>query len=79
MAIEVEFCPECGSRRISEIQQVTLLKEYDASTGKLLNPDTHKSEFPLKKQAEHYREAADTQCFNYQCRKCGWTSELFPS
>lgn len=36
------LCPECGSRRVTEILQASLLKMCDANTRKIINPYTGK-------------------------------------
>ena len=36
------LCPECGSRRVTEILQASLSKMCDANTRKIINPYTGK-------------------------------------
>lgn len=71
-------CPECGSRRITEISQNILLKKMDANTQKLINPETGRRYFSNRDKAQAYDNASPEGigCWHYECRKCGWKSGL---
>lgn len=72
------ICPECGSKRITEISQNVLIKMNDANTGKLINPKTGERYMSNRDKAFAYDNASGDGigCWYYECRKCGWKSDL---
>ena len=74
----IYICPECGSKHITEVSQNVLLKMTDANTRKLMNPETGRMYFSKRDKAWAYDNAAPEGigCWYYECRKCGWKSDL---
>lgn len=74
----VYICPECGSKRITEVSQNILLKMVDVNTEKLINPETGRKYFSNRHKARAYDNASPegVGCWHYECRRCGWTSGL---
>lgn len=72
------LCPECGSRRVTEILQASLSKMCDANTRKIINPYTGKRYMSNRDKAMAYDAAAGDGigCWFYECRRCGWESEI---
>lgn len=75
-------CPECGSKRIVERCQYPLYVDNDVRTGKEIfkDPLTGKRIYRPSNRllASMYKASQfDAQCWNYECSKCGWISELF--
>ena len=75
----VILCPNCGSRRITEILQATLTKMYDANSGRIINPYTGKGYMSNRDKAMAYDASVSDSigCWAYKCRKCGWESRLY--
>lgn len=71
-------CPCCGSKKITEYQQCVIYKYVDINTRKIINPYTGKKYMSNKEKAHLFNIACteDSGCWNYICRKCGWTSDL---
>ena len=74
----IYICPECGSKRITEVSQNVIIKMTNINTGKLINPYTGKSYISNKDKARWYDNAGvdGVGCWYYECRKCGWKSDL---
>lgn len=72
-------CPFCGSKRITEISQNVLIKKADVNTSKQINPFTGKHYVSNRIKALLYDSAIidGVGCWYYECRKCGWKSNLF--
>lgn len=75
----VYLCPVCGSRRILTHSQTILQKVIDTNSGRELNPLTLKARMSNRDKAFEYDHATSegVGCWSYECRKCGWVSELF--
>lgn len=75
---EVYICPECGSKRITEITQNTLIKMKNVNGGAAINPGTGKHYMSNRDKAFAYDNASldGIGCWYYKCRKCGWKSEI---
>lgn len=73
------YCPACGSNRIMEVSQNTLIKRTNLNTGKLINPNTGKTGMSNREKALEYDCASNDGigCWYHECRKCGWTSEMY--
>lgn len=71
-------CPECHSKKITEVSQNVLIKMINLNTGKLINPETGKCFVSNKYKAFVYDSASSdgVGCWYYECRNCGWKSEL---
>lgn len=71
-------CPVCGSKRITQVLQTALIKMIDANTQKPINPCTGRRYLSNRDKAAAYDMAAGDGigCYFYECRKCGWKSEL---
>lgn len=75
-------CPECGSSKAVLYMQYPMITEFDMK-GKLIIRDyegkrMHKPS--NKRISELYMNAIETseyQCANYECKKCGWVSEMY--
>lgn len=72
------LCPECRSRRVTEILQASLVRMCDVNTRKIINPYTGKRYMSNRDKAMAYDEATGDSigCCFYECRKCGWKSEI---
>lgn len=72
------FCPKCNSKRIILHQQCVVQKATSINTGALLNPYTHKNYMSNKEKAHEYDMASTdgAGCWYYECKKCGWTSDV---
>ena len=73
------YCPVCGSTRILRRVQCCLYKVYNENTGKQLNPMTLKRQMSNREKAGYYDCASmdGVGCWNLECRKCVWHSEVF--
>lgn len=74
----IYICPECNSKMITEVSRNALIKMINANTGKLINPITGKSYMSNRDKAREYDNASSDGigCWYYECRRCGWKSEL---
>ena len=74
----IYICPECRSKRITEVTQNALIKMTDVNTKKTLNPITNKRYMSNRDKAIAYDAASidGVGCWYYECRKCGWQSKL---
>ena len=73
----IYICPECGSKRITEVSQNALIKMINVNTGKLINPITGNYMSNRDKAREYDNASSDgIGCWYYECRRCGWKSEL---
>lgn len=74
----IYYCPECNSKRITIHEQCVLQKDVNINTRKILNPRTGKSYMSNQQKAYEYDHAITDGigCWYYECRKCGWKSEL---
>ena len=74
----IYFCPKCNSKRIILHQQCVIQKAENINTGKIINPRTNKSYMSNREKAHEYDMASTDGigCWNYECKKCGWTSGL---
>lgn len=73
------LCPKCNSKRIILHQQCVIQKAENINTGKIINPRTNKSYMSNKEKAHEY-DMASTEgigCWYYECKKCGWASDIF--
>lgn len=72
-------CPDCGSKRITEILQAALVKMSDANTDRTINPYTGKRYMSNRDKAVAYDAAGPdgVGCWFYECRRCGWKSKLY--
>ena len=72
-------CPVCGSKKILRMEQCVVYKVYSENTGAQLNPHTLKSYMSNREKALEYDNASPegVGCWNYQCTRCGWQSEIF--
>lgn len=75
---DIYICPNCGSRKITEISQNVLIKYTNANTGKLINPYTGKGYMSNRDKADEYDRASTdgVGCWYYECRRCGWKSSM---
>lgn len=75
----MEKCPECGSKCITEITQNVLIKAKDVNSGKEINLVTGKHYMSNRAKALSYDLASmdGVGCWYYECRRCGWKSEIF--
>lgn len=75
----VYFCPKCNSKSILLHQQCIIQKVQNINTGKTLNPRTNKSYMSNREKAHEYDMASTdgVGCWNYECKKCGWISDIF--
>lgn len=81
---EGNCCPECGSVRIDVHYQYPLQVYCDLKTGeerfyKYINGERIYVRRPSNIMlAQRYKlSQLDAQCWIYECRKCGWVSEMF--
>lgn len=77
---EGNCCPKCGSVKISIISQFPIIVEKDLKTGNeiIRNKAGERIKQSNRLLARIYKKAQyDAQCWNYECRKCGWLSEMF--
>ncbi len=74
----VYICPECGGRRITEISQNVLIKAKNINGGAEINPYTGRHYMSNRDKAFAYDKASidGIGCWYYECRKCGWKSDL---
>lgn len=71
-------CPDCGSKRITEVSQNVLIKMTNINTGRLIDHATGRGNMSNKRKAQEYDAACldGVGCWFYECRKCGWKSEM---
>lgn len=72
------ICPKCGSKKILLNEECVVYKVLDVNSEKLLNPRTLKSKMSNREKALEYDRAETDGVgrWQYECRKCGWTSEI---
>lgn len=72
------FCPKCNSKRITLNQQCVIQKVININTGRTLNPRTNESYMSNREKAYEYDMASTdgVGCWYYECRKCGWASDI---
>lgn len=71
-------CPVCGSKRILTHYQAIVQKVCDTNANRDLNPYTLKS-YMSNRQKAHCYDCATGEgvgCWSYECRKCGWESDV---
>lgn len=75
---EVYICPECGNKRITEITQNALIKMKNVNGGGTINPKSGRHYMSNRDKALAYDNACldGIGCWYYECRKCGWKSDL---
>ncbi len=77
---EGNCCPECGSLKISVNYQFPLFVEMDLNSRNEIFKDADGKRIKQTNRllARRYKNSQlDAQCWNYECRKCGWISEMF--
>lgn len=75
----VYMCPKCNSKRITLHSQCMINKLENINTGKIIDPVTKKPGMSNRKKAQYYDMASPEGlgCWSYECRKCGWNSDVF--
>lgn len=78
---EGNCCPECGSLKITVHEQRNLQVDINLITGKAFKIKNGKMKQLTNKEKAIGFDGADSVggggCWSYECRKCGWTSEVF--
>lgn len=78
---EGNCCPKCGSSKITKHVQYALQVEEDLNTGKEIVYDFNgeRTYNPSNRllAAKYKRGRSESQCWSYECRKCGWVSGMF--
>lgn len=74
-------CPRCGSKKIVVRTQYPLIVIKNLRTEKEIFTDFRGKRIykPSNRLlAELYKSAQiDSQCWNYECKKCGWISDTY--
>lgn len=74
-------CPVCGSFRITVHEQKNLYVDRNLSSGKEFVMKNGKMKPMSNKDKALAFDCSDSSsgggCISYECRKCGWISELF--
>lgn len=76
----VYLCPKCGSKRVTEYFQAVLQKAKDVNTGTSINLRTNKPYKMSNREKAQMYDMATTEgvgCWSYECRKCGWSSQIY--
>lgn len=78
---EGNCCPKCGSSKVVLYMQFPLIAKFDMKGHVIINDSKGKRMYKPSNQrmAGLYKFAlgGEYQCANYECTKCGWTSEMY--
>lgn len=78
---EGNCCPKCGSRKVVLYMQFPLIAKFDMNGREIITDYNGKRVYKPSNQrlAAMYKQAlgGEYQCANYECTKCGWTSEMY--
>lgn len=79
--IDGNCCPKCGGTRITIHEQRNLQVDRNLSSGKAIKLCDGKVKPMSKMEKASAFDSADTSggggCWSYECRKCGWKSEMY--
>lgn len=78
---EGNCCPECGSLRITVHEQRNLFVDRNLSSGRVFVIKKGKMMNMTNRDKVIAFDCADMSrgggCWLYECRKCGWISEMY--
>lgn len=78
---EGNCCPNCGSKKITKLEQRNLQVEVNLATGKPFKMVDGKIRNMSNREKALAFDTADMAggggCWAFECRKCGWKSETF--